>query len=291
MVNADRSEPIQAVDAVCNLRTPETAGNRDHAYRLFSEHFGTEESVLTIDELVSKMDENDIEKAFLIAVKRGSKYFGFEDLTIQYEVVHEAIQTYPDRFYGLAGIDPWEGMEGVRALEHAVEELGFVGAHVYPHWFYRPPHDQKYYPFYTKCAELGIPIQMQVGHCLIYLEDHPPMPSVGRPRYLDRIACDFPELKLVGIHTGYPWVDEMISVSYKHPNVYIGTDAYAPTHWPTELVDYIDGWGSDKVIFGTDWPVLSMERARGEIEELGLKPENERKLLRENVARVYDLDL
>mgnify|MGYP000374457402 CR=1 FL=1 len=281
---------IGIVDAVVNLRTPDLIDRREHEFRLFDDHFGTDESVMTVESLVDTMDENGIETAFLIAVKRGSKYFGFEDLNVPYELIHEVVQEYPDRFYGLAGIDPWEGMEGVRALEHAVEDLNFVGAHLYPHWFYKEPSHRKYYPFYAKCAELGVPIQMQVGHCLIYLKDHPPMPSVGRPEYVDRIACDFPDLKLIGIHTGYPWVEEMISVAQKHPNVYIGTDAYAPQYWKPELVQFIDSWGSDKVIFGTDYPVLDMERAVSEVENLDIRESSLQKLLRDNARRVYDLD-
>jgi len=281
---------VGVVDAVVNLRTPDLIDRREHEFRLFDDHFGTDESVMSVESLVDTMDEHGIETAFLIAVKRGSKYFGFEDLNVPYELIHEVVQEYPDRFYGLAGIDPWEGMEGVRALEHAVEDLDFVGAHLYPHWFYKEPSHRKYYPFYAKCAELGVPIQMQVGHCLIYLKNHPPMPSVGKPEYLDTIACDFPGLKLIGIHTGYPWVEEMISVAHKHPNVYIGTDAYAPKYWKPELVNFIDSWGSDKVIFGTDYPVLEMGRAVSEVEELDIRDSSKRKLLRENARRVYDLD-
>ena len=79
-----------------------------------------------------------------------------------------------------------------------------------------------YYPFYAKCCELDIPIMMQVGHCLDYQRDRV-LPSVGRPILLDRVAIDFPELKLIGIHIGWPWTDEMIAVAYKHENVYIGS--------------------------------------------------------------------
>jgi predicted TIM-barrel fold metal-dependent hydrolase len=285
-----QAEDIGVIDAVVNLRTSELVDRREHEFRLFSDHFGTGEDIMSVDELVATMDEVGIEKAFIIAVKRGSKHFGFEDLNVPYQAIHEVCQEYPDRFYGLAGIDPWMGMDGVRKLEEAVEEMGFIGAHLYPHWFYMEPDHRKYYPFYAKCAELGIPIQMQVGHCLIYLKDHPPMPSVGRPEYLDTIACDFPDLKLIGIHTGYPWVEEMISVAHKHPNVYIGSDAYAPKHWKPEFVEFIDSWGSDKVIFGTDYPVLEMDRALNEIDDLDIRPESKQKLLRDNAARVYDLD-
>lgn len=284
------SEEIQAIDAVVNLRTPEAVERREHEFRLYSDHLGHEEPVMTVAELLDMMDENSVEKAFLIAVRRGSKYFGFEDLAIPYDMVHEIVQEYPDRFYGLAGIDPWEGMEGVRKLEEVVDDMGFIGAHLYPHWFFMEPDHRKYYPFYAKCVELDIPIQMQVGHCLNYLEDSPTHRSVGRPILLDTIACDFPELKLVGIHIGYPWVEEMISVAQKHDNVYIGSDAHAPKHWKPEFVEFIDSWGSDKVIYGTDFPVIDMERARREIDELDIRPESKRKFLRDNAQRVYDLD-
>jgi len=198
------------------------------------------------------------------------------------------IEAHPDRFFGLAGIDPTEGMEGVRKLEYAVRDLGFIGAHLYPHWFGWPPDDRRYYPFYTKCCELDVPIQMQVGHCLVYRPDIR-LPSVGRPITLDTIACDLPELKLVGIHTGWPWVEEMISVAWKHPNVYIGSDAYAPKHWKPEFVHFINSWGQDKVLFGTDFPVIEPERAISEIDQLHLRPEAKRKLLRDNALRVYNL--
>jgi hypothetical protein len=284
------SEDIGVIDAVVTLRLPELMEKREHEFRVFDEEFGMEERSMTVDDLVENMDAAGIEKAFVIALKRGSKHFGFEDLNVPYELIHEVTREYPDRLYGLAGIDPWEGMDGVRKLERAVEDWGFIGAHLYPHWFYMEPSHRKYYPFYAKCAELGVPIQMQIGHCLIYLRDHPPMPSVGRPEYLDTIACDFPELKLVGIHTGYPWVEETISVANKHPNVYIGSDAYAPKHWKPEFVQFIDSWGSDSVIFGTDYPVIDFERALSEIDDLDIRPESKRKLLRENAVRVYDLD-
>ncbi|MBI3949856.1 MAG: amidohydrolase family protein [Acidobacteria bacterium] len=74
-----------------------------------------------------------------------------------------------------------------------------------------------------------------------------------------------------------------------HPNVYLGCHAHAPKYWKPEFVHYLKTRGKDKVIFGTDWPVIDCARARREIAELGLSPEGERKLYRENVIRVYKL--
>ena len=113
----------------------------------------------------------------------------------------------------------------------------------------------------------------------------------GRPITLDTIACDFPELKLVGIHIGWPWTEEMISVAYKHPNVYIGSDAYTPRHWPKSFVHFLDRWQPDKALFGTDYPVIDLERARAEIEELGLQETSKAKFLRDNAIKLYKLNL
>ena len=132
-----------------------------------------------------------------------------------------------DRIVGLAGVDPTKGMDGVRALEDAVKNMGFIGAHAYPHWFELAPDHAKWYPLYAKCVELDIPLMTQAGQSLIYSPDQR-LRSVGRPITLDAVACDFPELKLLGIHVGIPWHDEMIAMAWKHENVCIVADAHSP---------------------------------------------------------------
>ncbi len=282
---------VKAIDAVMNVYTPEVVALRPAWSREFlGDKIGVREETLPglpLEALVEKLDRAGIERALLIATKAGPEHHPLS-FRLPYEKVAELVQRYPTRFSGLAGIDPTEGMRGVRQLEYAVRQLGFVGAHLYPHWFELPPDHARYYPFYAKCVELDIPIQMQVGHCLRYSAERP-LKSVGRPITLDTIACDFPELKLVGIHIGWPWTEEMISVAYKHPNVYIGSDAYAPRYWAPEFVHFIDSWGQDKVLFGTDFPVIDPERARREIDALGLRPEAARKFLRDNALRLYKL--
>ena len=97
-------------------------------------------------------------------------------------------------------------------------------------------------------------------------------------------------MKLIGIHTGWPWVEEMMSVAFKHPNVYVGSDAHSPKNWKPEFVHFINTWGKRKVLFGTDFPVVDIERAMREIADLNLRPDAERLFLRENALRVYGLD-
>jgi predicted TIM-barrel fold metal-dependent hydrolase len=240
-----------------------------------------------IDAYLNKMDAAGIQRSLLIAVRCGDLNVkgSFE---IPYSRVAEVCAGNPDRFSGLAGVDPFRGMQGLRDLEHAVKHLGFVGAHLYPHWFGLAPDDAKYYPYYAKCCELDIPIMMQVGQNLIYSRTRR-LPSVGRPICLDKIAIDFPELKLLGIHIGVPWTDEMIAMAWKHENVFIGVDAYAPKHWPEQIVRYLNSYGREKVLFGTDWPVIDPERAVREIEAMQLRPETIRALMRENALKVFRL--
>ena len=281
----------QAIDAVVNIWTSEALSHRpDWTDEFFvgkvkGKH---DSSGISLEEMLEGMDAAGIELAFLVAAKSGR--VGLPGCYhMPAEVVSRAVDKYPHRFLGLIGIDPYTGMEGVRALEDAVKNMGFIGAHLYPHWFELAPNHAKYYPFYSKCIELDIPIQMQVGQSLIYSKQQR-CRSVGRPIYLDDVACDLPELKLIGSHVGIPWHDEMIAMSWKHENVFISTDAHSPKYWPDSVVRYINSYGQDKVIFGSDFPVLRFQRTVEEIDQLDLKSEVRRKFMRDNVIRVYGLE-
>ncbi len=286
---AHPSSSPMAIDIVVNLHTPEEV---QAGLTGLDEHFHAQIRMsdeirhgVPVDDYLRRMDRAGIERSLLVATRAGDLRIrgSFE---IPYARVAAVCAAHPGRFSGLAGIDPTRGMQQLRDLDHAVRELGFVGAHLYPHWFSLPPDAAQYYPAYAKCCELGVPVMMQVGQNLIYSRDRR-LPSVGRPIALDQVAIDFPELRLLGIHIGVPWTSEMIAMAWKHENVFIGVDAYAPKHWPKELVHYLDSYGRDKVLFGTDWPVIDPERAMHEIAALGLRPETRQKLLRDNALRVF----
>lgn len=284
---------VQAIDIVANPMTPEIMAMRpDWARGFYTGKVKRAESAslgVTLDEMLRMMDAADIEVAFLIATRTGR--LGLPgSWHLPYDVVAAAVEAHPTRFRGLAGVDPTQGMDAVRELERGITELGFVGAHSYPHWFELPPNHARYYPIYAKCVELGVPIQLQVGQSLIYTPEQR-VRSVARPITLDDVACDFPELKLIGIHIGIPWETEMIAMAWKHENVFIACDAHSPKYWPPSFIQYLNSYGQDKVLFGTDFPVLGFERTRDEIEALGLKETVLPKLFRDNAAALYNLDL
>ena len=239
----------------------------------------------TPTEYVTLMDELEIEKTFIPAWQMGSHYRTKTAMLwdISIEEIADIVNQYPDRFCGLCGINPWKRMDGVRELEKAVKEHGFIGAHshVYP---YGPFNDKMWYPFYTKCVELNIPLISQIGH------SGEVMPNAnGRPYLIDDVAIDFPELKIIAAHTGWPWVEELIALAWKHPNVYIATTAHLPRYWDPSLVRFINSRGQDKVVWGTDFPVTTPQDSLKQIEELGLKERPKAKLLRENIMRIYQL--
>ena len=280
-----------AIDIVCNLFTPrEVKLGQTGLDEAFKVQVNMPEAIrggVLIEDYLGKMDTAGIDRSLLIAVRAGDIRVqgSFE---IPYQRVDEICRQYPDRFSGLAGIDPFRGMQGLRELEHAVREYGFVGAHLYPHWCELPPDHAKYYPYYAKCCELDIPIMMQVGQNLVYSRERR-LPSVGRPICLDQVAIDFPELKLIGIHIGVPWTDEMIAMCWKHENVFTAGDAYAPRYWPEQFIHYANTYGRHKVMFGTDWPVVDPERAVAEVDALGLRDESRQLLMRDNALRVFKL--
>ena len=281
-----------AIDIVVNAFTPlEVENNQTGFDANFMAQVRMPEAMrggVSIEDYLRKMDAAGIERSLLIAVRAGEPAWhgSFE---IPYQQIAQYCDAYPDRFSGLAGVDPTRGVAQLKELDHAVKDLGFVGAHFYPHWFRMPPDSALCYPIYSRCEELGIPIMMQVGQNLIYQKDVR-LPSVAKPILLDQVAIDFPNLVLIGIHIGVPWTDEMIAMAWKHENVYIGIDAYAPKHLPASLKHYMNSYGSHKVMFGTDWPVIDPERAVREMQEHEFRSESLEKIMRGNAVKVFRLE-
>ena len=277
------------IDIVCNVFTPEAVREgRTGIDETFKEQVRMPPAMrpgVSIADYLKRMDRAGIERSLLIAVRAGDMRIK-GSIEVPYEWVRDICKQHPDRFSGLAGIDTTRGMQALKDLERAVNDWGFVGAHWYPHWFAMPPNAAQIYPIYAKCCELDVPIMMQVGHNLIYNRDCR-LPSVAKPILLDQVAIDFPDLVVIGIHIGVPWTDEMISMCWKHENVYTAGDAYAPKHWPKQYVHYANSFGMRKVLFGSDWPVIDPERAVKEVDELGLKPEAKALLMRDNALRLF----
>jgi len=239
----------------------------------------------TPDEMVALMDQAGVERHCIVQFIMKSYREDRLIIDVKTEEVAEVIKAHPNRFVGFAGINPQKGMDGVREMERAIKDFGFKAAYLHVYGFNIPIDHRRLYPFYAKCEELGVPVSMQVGHSA------ESMPSeMARPILLDNIALDFPKLTIVGTHTGWPWVEEMIAMAWKHENVYLGMDAHMPKYWDPSLLRFVKTRGQDKVIWGTNGPTaFTHGHILPQVDELNLKPEVKRKLLRDNARKVLKL--
>ncbi|GAA4296133.1 amidohydrolase family protein [Actinomadura luteofluorescens] len=214
-----------------------------------------------------------------------SAWYGPEGDLVSNDEVASFVRQAPGRLAGIASVDLRKPMEAVRELRRCVGELGFKGLRVVPWLWELPPTDRRFYPLFAECVELGVPFCTQVGHT------GPLRPSeTGRPiPYVDQVALDFPELVIVGGHIGYPWTEEMVAVCRKHPNVYVDTSAYTVRRYPPELVRYMAQDRHHKVMFGTNYPMLTAERALKGLEDLGLGEDAREAFLAGNARKVFRL--
>ena len=278
-----------AIDYWCNLFTPEGISrlfSDEEELREVFEWWGMVDHLkgYSTREFLGLLDEAGVERVLVPAAKMRS----FKRQRLIWDVpvrdIAELIESAPDRIGGLYGINPWSRMEGVRELDDAVRRSGFLGAHLHPYGFGLPVNDAAYYPYYAKCVELDVPVVIQTGHSA------EAMPSgVARPILLDDVALYFPELRIVAAHTGWPWVEELVALSWKHRNLYIGTSAHSPRYWDPALVRFLNSRGKGKVLFGTDYPVLRHKEALREVETLRLKDDAKAWLLEETARKVFKL--
>jgi hypothetical protein len=212
-------------------------------------------------------------------------WYGPGGALISNDEVAAIVARHPDRFVGIASVDLRRPMDAVRELRRCVRARGFRGVRVVPWLWDLPPDDRRYYPLYAECVELDVPFCTQVGHTGPLCSSEP-----GRPiPYLEHVALEFPELRIVAGHIGFPWTSEIISLVTKFPNVYVDTSAYKARRYPADFVAFMRGHGATKVMFGTNYPMLTPEDCLRDLEALGLEADTRRAFLCETAARVFKL--
>lgn len=195
------------------------------------------------------------------------------------------------RYVGYAGVDPNKGMTAVREFEFAVRELGMRGLNIQGFEHRLPINDKRLYPLYAKCVELGVPVNIHasINFSTDCLMEH------GRPILLDEVMLHFPELVAVATPPGWPWVEELIGVAWRHKNVYIAVSAVRPKYLDVPnsgyeaLIQYGNTVLQDQMLFGTAHPMQPIERAFEELRSLPIKDRVLEKWLFDNPARLLGL--
>jgi uncharacterized protein len=199
-----------------------------------------------------------------------------------------ALHEHPDRFIPSWDIDPNRGMEAIRELEQAVEQLGVRSAQVFPAGLTPqvPINDKKLYPLYAKCIELDLPVFVNAG------VPGPRVPMACQDvALIDEVCWFFPELKFVTRHGCEPWTELAVKLLLKWPNLYYSTSAFAPKYYPTDIVQFANTRGADKILYAGYYPMgLSLERIFKELPDVPFRDHVWPKFLRENAERLFGLD-
>ena len=275
---ADRRHNYEFMRA--NLRDRESLEEFEFPAQYMFKHVPKVEATSDrVHALLDLMDKFGIERAMIGVASRGDESRSDDS--------RRALRDHPDRFFGCVDVDPNRGMDAVRDMVHAVEELGVKAASAFPCGLNPqvPINDKKFFPIYAKCIELDIPINVTAGV---------PGPRVPfAPQYvglIDEVCWFFPELKFVTRHGCEPWADLAVKLLLKWPNLYYSTSAFAPKYYPKEVIHFANTRGADKVMYAGYFPMgLSLERIFGDMPDVPFRDHVWPKFLRENAERVFKL--
>ncbi len=231
------------------------------------------------DGLVEHMDAHGIARALLTPPPEGAGATEEQG----YRWTLDAVQRHPDRFRLSVRFDPRAGFGAVRELERQVREDGAGAVRIVPFRHEAPLTDPIYAPLFAKCIELGLPVTSTVGI---------PGPLVrGKFQdvlYLDDLCAAWPDLVLVTTHGGEPWTRLLALLLAKWPNLYHMISAFAPRYYPADTIDFLNTEaGRSKVMFATDYPMISFERALAELPSVPLAEASWEPFLFGNAARVF----
>ncbi|MEY2571114.1 MAG: uncharacterized protein QOE63_1464 [Acidimicrobiaceae bacterium] len=231
--------------------------------------------------VLGEMDHFGIEKAML-GVGSAARESGTRSHTVR------ALKEHPDRFFASYEVEPNRGMEGVRDLVRAYEELGIKAATAVPAGMMPqvPINDKKLFPIYAKCIELDIPICCTTG------VPGPRVPmACQKTELIDEVCWFFPELRFVMRHGAEPWDALAVKLMLKWPNLYYSTSAFSPKYYPKTIIDFANTRGADKVMYAGYFPMgLSLERIFKDMQGVPFRDHVWPKFLRENAQRVFKLD-
>ncbi len=208
------------------------------------------------------------------------------------EEIAELAHQHADVAIPFASVNPHRGAEGVRLAKKLINDYGVKGFKFHPSVQGFFPNDPMAYPLYEVIAEAKLPALFHSGQTGVGAGTRGGggiRLKYSHPMLLDDVAVDFPDMPIVIAHPSFPWQEEALSVATHKPQVYIDLSGWSPKYFPPILVQYANTLLKDKVLFGSDYPVLSPEKWMEEFAKLPIKPEVKQKIFKENAARLLGL--
>jgi predicted TIM-barrel fold metal-dependent hydrolase len=199
---------------------------------------------------------------------------------------------HSDVLIPFGSVDPLRGADAVAQARSLVRDYGVRGFKFHPTLQAFAPNDQAFYPLWAEIESLGVPALFHTGQTGIGAG----LPGgrglklrLSDPMLVDDVAADFPALTVILAHPSVPWVASSISIATHKANVYIDLSGWSPKYFPADLVRAANSYLQDKVLFGTDYPLLTPERWLRDFEALDFKPEAKAKILKANAVKVLGL--
>jgi predicted TIM-barrel fold metal-dependent hydrolase len=208
------------------------------------------------------------------------------------EEIAELAHEHSDVAIPFASINPHRGAEGVREARRLIKDFGVKGFKFHPSVQGFFPNDRMAYPLYEAIAEAKLPALFHSGQTGVGAGTRAGggiRLKYSQPILLDDVAVDFPDMPIVIAHPSFPWQEEALSVATHKPQVYIDLSGWSPKYFPPILVQYANTLLKDKVLFGSDYPVLSPQKWVEEFEKLPIKPEVRPLIMKQNAARLLGL--
>ena len=208
------------------------------------------------------------------------------------EEVAELASENSDILIPFASIDPAKGKLGAREARRLVEQFGVQGFKFHPTMQGFLPNDRMAYPLYEAIAETGKPALFHTGQTGVgagMRGGNGMRLHFSNPMHIDDVAVDFPDMPIILAHPSFPWQEEALAVATHKPNVYIDLSGWSPRYFPPILVRYANTLLKDKVLFGSDWPMITPERWLSDFEKIEIKDEVRPLILKDNAARLLGL--
>jgi len=278
---------IVAVDCHVHPAIPEADASGGEYLAFGMKHFKREKKAVSLEDTAAMYAEKNM--MCVLLGKDARTNTGLP--AIPNDVIARAVTEHPDTFIGFGAVDPYMGKWSVNEVRR-VANLGLRGLKFQQIVQGFSPNDERVYPIYEAAQELGLVVLFHMGFTGIAAGAPGGLGlklKYGRPILIDDVAADFPELTIIAAHPGWPWSDEVLAIAQHKANVFVDMSGWAPQYFPPSFVHYARTLLKKKMLFGTDWPMLTAERWRKEFDEYEFPEEVVRNIMLENPMRALKL--
>jgi uncharacterized protein len=272
-----------------SVTAPPARAADDDRLAAMAAYFKTDAAACTVDDLAAYYRERNMAAVTFTIDVAGRPRDAHAATSME---IAERARAHPDVIIPFGSVDPARGAEGVALAKRLITDYGVRGFKFHPSAQSFYPNDPAAYPLYEVIAEAGLPALFHTGQTgagagtrggggirLAY----------SNPMYLDDVAVDFPDMPIILAHPSFPWQEEALAVATHKPQVYIDLSGWSPKYFPPILVQYANTLLKDKVLFGTDFPVLTPERWMSDLAQTGIRDEVKPGIFKHNAARLLGL--